>query len=95
MVNIYVILCEDFEDAQKGFEVFMDYLETFESESIYQVFEYSYCVETDDRIRYIFVDHRFEKLFLNMDKPNIDIIIADEFFDSLYDYYEDKEYWKI
>lgn len=90
-----VILCNSFDDAKDKFAIFMDYLETFESEIISNVFEYSYCVEIDDRMRYIFVDYRFENLFVNMENENIDILSSDEFFDSLYEYYEYKKYWKI
>lgn len=63
----------------------MDFLETYEPLSITKVFEYSYCVETYDDLRYIFVDYRFKPLFDSFDKP--DEIEVEEFFDGIDDYY--------
>lgn len=51
-----VILCNSFDEAKDGFVRFMDFLEAYEPLNISKVFEYSYCVETDDNLRYIFVD---------------------------------------
>lgn len=76
-----VILCDSFEDAKEGFDLFMDFLISYEPLSIKQVFHSSYCVETDDDLRYIFVDYRFKNLFSNICRP--DFISMDEFFLSI------------
>lgn len=63
----------------------MDFLETYEPLSISKVFEYSYCVETNDDLRYIFVDYRFKPLFHGFCKP--DEIDMEEFFEGIVEYY--------
>lgn len=80
-----VILCNSFDEAKDGFSRFMDFLETYEPFSISKVFEYSYCVETDDDLRYIFVDRRFKSLFHGFCKP--DEVDMEEFFEGLDEYY--------
>lgn len=80
-----VILCNSFEEAQEAFAQFMDFLETYEPLAISKVFEYSYCVETDDDLRYIFVDYRFKPLFDSFDKP--DEIEVEKFFEGMDEYY--------
>lgn len=82
---LIVVLCNSFDDAEESFAKFMDFLETYEHLSIFKVFEYSYCVETDDNIKYIFVDYRFENLFIAFE--NVDILYSDEFFDGIDEYY--------
>lgn len=68
-----------------GFDRFMEFLETYEPLSISRVFEYSYCVETDDDLRYVFIDYRFRFLFQSFDSP--DEVELEEFFEGIYDYY--------
>lgn len=80
-----VVLCNSFDEAKEGFFRFMDFLETYEPLSISNVFEYSYCVETDDDLRYIFVDYRFRNLFHSFDSP--DIVEMDEFFEGINEFY--------
>lgn len=76
-----VVLCNSFEDAQDCYDMFVSFLENFEPFSIKKTYNSSYCIETDDDLRYIFVDYRFKPLFYNFDKP--DIIEADEFFEGI------------
>lgn len=80
-----VILCNSFQEVQDSYDIFVTYLEMNEPGSIKETYDASYCVDTDDKLRYIFIDYRFEQLFLKMD--NVDILYMDEFFDGLYDYY--------
>lgn len=63
----------------------MDFLETYEPLSISKVFEYSYCVETNDDLRYIFVDYRFSPLFHGLCRS--DEIDMEEFFEGIVEYY--------
>ncbi len=86
-----VVLCNSFQDAQDGFDMFMNFLETYEPFSIKRVFNYSYCVETDDDLRYIFVDYRFKKLALKFDDV-IDYVDMDDFFLGITEYYFDEHY---
>lgn len=77
-----VILCNSFEDAKNGFDMFIDFLETYEPLHISRIFESSYCVETDDDLKYVFVDHRLKSLFLDCD-----CVELGEFFEGIDDYY--------
>ena len=86
-----VVLCNSFEEAKDSFAKFMDFLEFYEPQSITRVFESSYCVDTDDDLRYVFVDYRFGPLFENL--GDSDEIWEDEFFCGLYDYYFVKYVW--
>ncbi len=80
-----VILCDNFEDVQFGFSVFMEYLEKEEPYSIEEVYEYSYGVETIDGIRYIFIDYRFRPLFAKME--NCDFTELGDFLEGYDDYF--------
>lgn len=79
-MTMMVVLCDSFDDARYAFSEFMDFLETFDPFLIEKVYEFSYCVETVEGIRYIFVDYRFEPMFNKM--GNADCIGADEFFED-------------
>lgn len=80
-----VILCNSFEDAKDAYDCFVTFLENYEPFSIKRTFNASYCVETDDDLRYIFVDYRFEKLFQQFDTP--DYVDMEEFFEGIDEYY--------
>ncbi len=82
MINMIVVLCNSFEEAQDAFARFMDFLEKFDPLSITNVFEYSYAVETDKDFRYIFVDYRFKLLASKFDRV-VDFIDYDEFFEDI------------
>lgn len=80
-----VILCNDFEDAKDSYDMFVSFLEEYEPFSIRRTYDASYCVETDDDLRYIFIDHRLKSVFQNFDKP--DEVGVDEFFEGIDEYY--------
>lgn len=80
-----LILCNSFEDVQDGYDAFVQFLEDNEPWSIRKTYNSSYCVETDDDLRYIFIDYRMKNLFFNFDKP--DVIELEEFFEGIEDYY--------
>ena len=77
--GMIVILCDTFDDAIDSFDIFVSYLEEHDPWCIRKVYEPSYCVETNDDLRYIFVDFRMVKYFHFTD----DIYGVDEFFDRL------------
>lgn len=88
-----VVLCNSFDEAKEGFYRFLNFLQ--ENEPIFgtcisKVFKHSYCIETDDDLRYIFVDHRLQNLFYGFDKP--DIIEIEEFFEGIEELYVDTWY---
>ena len=77
--GMIVVLCDTFDDAIDAFDIFVSYLEEHDPWCIRKVYEPSSCVETDDDLRYIFVDFRMAKYFKFTD----DIYGVDEFFDRL------------
>ncbi len=81
-MTMMIVYCNSFQDAQDAFSIFMDYLETYEPFSITNVFEYSYCVETDYDFRYIFVDYRMVGIFSDLGMETVEIFV-DEFIDSI------------
>lgn len=74
-----VILCDSFYDAREAFLTFWDYVEIGLGENIVNVWEYENCLETDDNLRYIFIDYRWLSVFLGM-KP--DVLDVEEFFEG-------------
>lgn len=73
-----VILCPTFKDAIYSFYRYVFDLRDYMGEwSIKRLFPSEYCVETDDDLRYIFIDEHFEKAFEGM---CADFISMDEFF---------------
>lgn len=73
-----VVLCPTFKDAMRSFYRYVYDLRDYMGEwSIKRLFLSEYCVETDDDLRYIFIDKRYEKEFKNM---RADFITMDKFF---------------
>lgn len=79
-----IITCDDYEQAAGAFRYFFDILNYNDPWFIKNVFKHSLCVETDDVLRYIFVDHRYVSALEEL-KP--DILDADEFFEDIEEYY--------
>lgn len=80
-----VILCNSWQDAKDAYDCFIDFLERCVSYCIRKTYNSSCCIETDDDLRYIFVDHRFKNLFYKIDKPDtLDVV---EFFEGIEDFY--------
>lgn len=80
-----VILCNSFSDAQEAYDIFITYLEEICLFSIKNTYDFCNCVETDDDLRYIFVDYRMEKLFCTITP---DILTIDEFFEGIPNFYD-------
>lgn len=90
-----VILCESWKAACKAYSLFLNFLEDNEPWSIKTIYNHTNCVETDDDLRYIFVDYRMQNVFNDL-RP--DIIYAQDFFEGIsyyYDYYEIFNYLDI
>lgn len=75
-----VILCDTFYDACEAFLAFWEYVEIGLGENITNVWKSENCLETDDDLRYIFIDYRWLSAFLSM-KP--DVLDVEEFFEGL------------
>lgn len=71
-----IILCEDYDQATDAYGWF---LTTLPEWSIRRLFPYSNGVETDDGIRYIFIDKEYEGAFLHM---TTDFMMLDEFLNG-------------
>lgn len=75
-----LVLCNSFEEAQDGYDVFVQFLEENEPWSIRNAWNCSYCVETDDDLRYIFIDRRMKNIFYAFDRPDeidLDVFLRD------------------
>lgn len=79
-----VILCETFQAAIDAFEEYLSFLYDNDPWCIKKIFEHCNCVETDEDLRYIFIDQRFKSIFEGM-RP--DIIFESDFFDGIHEYY--------
>lgn len=79
-----VVLCKSFKIARKAFETFVDFLKDNEPWSIVKIYDCSNCVETDDDLRYVFVDSRYENVF---DRSKPDVIWVSEFFEGIDEFY--------
>lgn len=75
-----VVLCEDFDTAVLEFRYFLDFLNLC-AERVLHIYESANAVETDDNLRYIFIDHKFYKIFLPMKPDFVDIY---DFIDEKY-----------
>lgn len=73
-----VVLCSSFEEAQFAYGVFVEFLDENYPWNVKYCHDAAYCVETDDDLKYVFVDYRFEHLF---DKS--DVVDVDEFFEGI------------
>lgn len=82
-----VVLCRSFEDAKEAFSSFMQYLLEYEPWSILNFWNDCYCVETDENLRYIFVDYRMEHVFDNC-RP--DIVLEGDFFAGIGEWFYHK-----
>lgn len=84
-----VILCSSFKAACRAFDIFLQLLDDNEPWSIQKVFYGEKCIELEDDLRYIFIDHRFVHAF---DKMHPDIVDVQAFFAELNElYYPDEE----
>lgn len=81
-----VILCNSFEEVQDGYDAFVSFLEEYEPFSIKETHNAAYCVDTDDDLRYVFIDYRFEKMFYRFNEP-VDTIELEEFFEGIDEFY--------
>lgn len=75
---MFVILCNNFNDACDAFDIFCNYLDQVHPWEIRTADEYSNVIDTESGVRYIFIDYRYEKIF-----KKYDIINVEDFFDGV------------
>lgn len=73
-----VVLCNSFEEAQFSYDIFVEFLDENHPWNIKCRHDAAYCVETDDDLKYVFVDYRFEHLF-----NKSDVIDVNTFFEGI------------
>ena len=89
-----VILCKSWKAACEAYRLFLDFLEDNEPWSIRGVDKHGNCVETDDDLRYVFVDYRMEHVFDDLRPDVIDLLDFFEginelyFYDKVINYYD-------
>lgn len=82
-----IILCDDFESAKYCFRFFLDILQKEEGPGYVTDYDpYAYYIDTEDDLRYIFVDYRYESVFENL---TLDILDEHTFFESIAEWYEE------
>lgn len=90
-----VILCKSFKSACQAFQLFLEFLVDNEPWSIRNRFESVNCIETNDDLRYIFIDSRCAGVF---EPITVDILTVQEFFEGINDFYyydEVMEYYDL
>lgn len=80
-----VILCDSYDEACNCYDCFVSFLNQEDPWAIKRTYDFSQCVETDDDLRYLFVDKRYEGAFI---KKDCDIIDEDEFFEGIENWFE-------
>lgn len=65
-----VILCEDFYEAMNAFKIFVRCIEDLGI--VKKIYKGTECVETDDDLKYIFIDYRMRKNFVEFTEDFID-----------------------
>lgn len=78
-----LILCNSYREACKAFRLFLDILDDNEPWSIQNLFEEENCVETDDDLRYMFIDRRVVHVF---DRMRPDVEDLSDFLKSLFQF---------
>lgn len=73
------IICESFSMAKNDFWFFMTLLYQSEPWRVQRVWPNEYCVETDDDLRFIFIEKSMIPVFESL---NADFIYSYDFFDD-------------
>lgn len=78
-----VILCDTYEMAEYMFYQYYKFLSDNTPWDIVRVYESSNMIEVDEKIRYLFIDHRFIDM-IDDNVSDIEIMDQDEFFYDIY-----------
>ena len=79
-----VIFCESFTEAQEAYDLFINMLEENNPLCVLAADPYMLTVDTDDDLRYVFIDYRLLDLF---ERLTPDILDVDRFFEDWEAYY--------
>lgn len=77
-----IVLCNSFEEAVLSYEIFLEFLDENEPWHIKKIYDAAYCVETDDDLKYVFLDYRLGGLF-----SEEDCVDVNSFFDGINSFY--------
>ena len=79
-----LILCNSFQEAREDYALFKDYLYFSAKEDIREVYNAGLCIETDDDLRYMFVDRRY---YDQLRKLRADTIDELKFMAEIYEFF--------
>lgn len=84
---LVVVLCESFTRACLAFREFVAYIQELNGDlhpyhqiDIREIYDHCNCVETDEDLRYLFVDYRMKEKLAPITP---DILWDDEFFEDI------------
>lgn len=80
-----LILCNTFQEAQQDFELFKEYLYHSAIEDIRNIYDAALCIETDDDLMYLFIDHRY---YNRLRKLRADTIDELKFMEEIYEFFD-------
>lgn len=69
-----VVLCEDYNEARNAYLAWLSFLHSSLSDLVATADRYSLRIETSDGLCYIFIDHRFEDIFLETVAQRVSIM---------------------
>lgn len=82
-----LILCASLLEAQDSFDLFIDYLERNEPWSIKEVWTHELCIETDENLRYIFINRKMRPYYEYL-RPDV-VDVTELFKGYIFGEYED------
>ncbi len=85
-----VVLCNSFEEAVDAFHYWLNTVLAQEGAIFVEnIWENGLCFETDDDVRYIFIDYHYAD---NFSAKDCDFIDEDRFFEGIDDFCGDYDY---
>lgn len=75
-----LILCDSFQAAKEAFNLFIRWVEEYYLWDVLEIFSHCFCIETDENLRYMFIDRRMKKVF---DHLHPDIVEEKDFFHDI------------
>lgn len=75
-----LILCDGMDGVESAYDCFLEYLYENHPWNVKRMFDSAYIIETDDDLRYAFVDRRYINYYAHV-KP--DVIDVCDFFEGI------------
>lgn len=79
-----LILCDTMDDVEAAYHCFLEFLYENDPWHVRQMFDSAYIVETDDDLKYAFVDRRYINYYAHV-RP--DVVDVSEFFEGVDTWY--------